>query len=65
MPSSVARRIVQRAHLILDNRNNASYIADIEVEVVISYTTPLGVTQVPGGTALEVAGLGGRPILLG
>jgi len=45
MPSSVARRIVQRAHLILDNRNNASYIADIEVEVVISYTTPLGVTQ--------------------
>jgi len=44
MPSSVARRIVQRAHLILDNRNNASYIADIEVEVVISYTTPLGVT---------------------
>jgi hypothetical protein len=31
--------------LILDNRNNASYIAEIEVEVVISYTTPLDVTD--------------------
>jgi putative transposase len=50
-PSSAARRIVQRAHLILDNRNNASYIAEIEVEVVISYTTPLGVTlQAPGAS---------------
>ena len=46
-PSSAAKRIAQRAHLILDNRNNASYIAEIEVEVVISYTTPLGVTAPP------------------
>jgi hypothetical protein len=36
--------MAQRAHLVLDNRNNASYIAEIEVEVVISYTTSLGVT---------------------
>jgi len=32
--------------LILDNRINAGYIQQIEVEVVISYTTPLGVTSI-------------------
>jgi hypothetical protein len=37
--------------LIRDNRNSTSYIEKIEVEMVISYTTPLGVTpgDVPFG----------------